>query len=587
MIDYSSKKIAFYAGLCILFLLLTARLFYLQVYKSKRYLSYSEKNRVRRYVLQPHRGLIFDRQGEMLVDNYPAYALSAIPFECTQSDSCLSVLAGILQSSEDSLKARMQSAENPFIPIRLDRDLDYDRLVQIEERRLELPGVVYDIEPRRDYPGMIRAPHILGYIGEATQAELVARKQEGLRLGDLVGKTGIEKVYDELLRGKVGYDFVEVDAFGREVKDIKVASEKPAQRGADIYLSIDHRLQQQTEALFANSSGGAALVDVTNGEVLVLCSKPDYDPNLFSKIVTHDAWQRIINNEEKPLYDRMIKSIYPPGSTFKLILAAAALETNAITLSHSVYCPGFYRLGRRFFDCWKPEGHGTMDLSSAIQHSCNTYFYDISLKVDVDVWADMAKKFGFGKKTGIDLVGENSGLVPDRNYMNKVYGENKWTKGMILNLGIGQGDILTTPIQMAQFAMIIANKGTWYQLHLLHKVYDPGNGRTIQSQPIVKTLSGVSEKTFDIIRRGMYKVVNEEGGTGLASNCAPVHVAGKTGTAQNPHGDSHAWFIGFAPFEAPQIAICVFVENGGSGGTVAAPIARRMIKRYFELYSDK
>jgi len=171
--------------------------------------------------------------------------------------------------------------------------------------------------------------------------------------------------------------------------------------------------------------------------------------------------------------------------------------------------------------------------------------------------------------------------------MNKVYGENKWTQGMLLNLAIGQGDLLTTPIQMAQLAMIIANKGTWYQLHLLHKVYDSGNGRTIHSQPVVKTLSGVSERTFDIIRRGMYKAVNEEGGTGLASNCAPVHVAGKTGTAQNPHGDSHAWFIGFAPYEAPQIAICVFVENGGSGGAVAAPVARRMIKHYFELYSDK
>ena len=576
------KQIVYNVLMALAFLVLVLELFHLQVYEHHKYFQYSEKNRIRRLVLQPTRGLIYDQNGNVLVDNQPSYTLYAVPYECSKNDSAIALLAKILKSSQSEIKAKLKKREGPFAPVRIRRDVDFETRVEIEERKLELPGFFFNVEPRRLYPAGINAAHLFGYLGQISRSELLNRKSHALQQGDLVGKKGLEKVYDNLLRGQIGYNYIEVDALGREVEDVTFPGEHRPRPGNDFYLTIDLRLQRLAEDLFKDKKGGLVLINVRDGGVLSLCSKPDYNPDLFTKRISGESWRQLVNDPDRPLYDRMIQSVFPPGSTFKLVLAAAGLETRKCTPSTTSVCKGFLRLGRRNFKCWKLSGHGKMDLLNAIKHSCNVYFYRLSLKVGVDTWADFARKFGFGKPTGIDLLGESAGLVPDTKYLDKIYGKGGWTKGLLLNLGIGQGDLLVTPLQMAQFAMIMANSGKYYQPHLVHKMYDRAAEKMVYFTPREKKVSGVSQETFSILREGMFKVVNEAGGTGRASWLPDVTVAGKTGTAQNPHGDSHAWYIGFAPYDDPQIAICVFVENGGGGGAHAAPIAGKMFRAYFD-----
>ncbi|MBN1541052.1 penicillin-binding protein 2 [candidate division KSB1 bacterium] len=584
MIDLAPKRLVFSSIVALFFLVLAIKLFQLQIHQRQEYFRHSESNRIRRFVLHPDRGLIFDRNCTILVDNSPAYTLYATPYETLGNDSTMERLSQIIGVDTKVLKAELSKAESPFSAVRIRRNIDYATLVSIEEWKLSLPGVFYEIEPKRIYPSPVRAPHLFGYLGEVARAELKSERYAGLRPGDLVGKAGLERLYDQRLRGHLGYDFVEVDALGREVRDIVMDGEIAQVRGEDLHLSLDVRLQAFAEELFVQKRGGLALVDARNGEILALCSKPDYDLDLFSDGISIEEWRHLITADDKPLYDRMVKSSYPPGSTFKLVLAAAALQDGVISPNSRVHCPGFYRLGSRSFSCWNEAGHGTLDLLGAIRESCNTYFYALSLKVDVDRWAEMARKFRFGQPTGIDIPGEAAGLVPDRVYLDKTYGKGGWTRGQMLNLGIGQGDLLTTPLQMAQFAMILGNRGICHQPHLLRAVYRPAEGDTLWIRPQSESLEGISPETLEVLTEGMVQVVNAEGGTGRASAVPGIEVAGKTGTAQNPHGESHAWFIGFAPYERPQVAICVFVENGGGGGGVAAPIAARILRRYFDLY---
>jgi len=440
------KQIVYKVLMVLAFLVLILKLFHLQVYEHHRYFQYSEKNRIRRLVLQPTRGLIYDQFGNVLVDNQPSYTLSAIPYECSKNDSTTALMAKILKTSKLEIKAKLAKSEGSFSPVRIRRDVDFKTRIKIEERKLELPGFFFNIEPRRLYPAGINAVHLFGYLGQISRSELKSRGNHDLQQGDLVGKKGLEKVYDDLLRGQNGYNYIEVDALGREVEDVSFPGECQPRPGDDFYLTIDLRLQRLAEDLFKDKQGGLVLINVRNGGVLSLCSKPDYNPDLFTKRISGESWRQLVNDPDRPLYDRMIQSVYPPGSTFKLVLAAAGLETHKITPSTTSMCNGFLRLGRRVFKCWKSSGHGEINLLDAIKHSCNVYFYRLSLKVGVDNWAEFARKFGFGKPTGIDLLGESAGLVPDTKYLDENYGKGRWTKGLLLNLGIGQGDLLVTPL---------------------------------------------------------------------------------------------------------------------------------------------
>ncbi len=569
--------------LLVFFLGLVAQLVNLQIVQRNKYLAHSNQNRIRRLRLEAPRGILYDRNGLVLLDNRPSYSLSAVPHEVKNNEQVLQFLSETLAEPVDKIKSRLKEADNPFFPIKLRRDIDYNLLVRLEERKLDLPGVVYEVETKRVYPASFKAPHLFGYMGEISKTELERRRSEGLVQGDLVGKTGFEKVHDRDLRGAPGYDFVEVDVIGREVRDIIGEGESAPIRGKDFYLTIDARLQALGDSLLYGKRGAIVMMDARDGGVLVICSKPDYDPEIFSGVLSNETWQALVNDPGKPLYDRVTQSGYPPGSTFKMVSVATALDEHKCSPEYTVNCHGGLTFGSKTFLCHGGKGHGPVSMIDALKVSCNSYFYNLGLMIGVDAWAETAVQFGFGQPTGIDLPNEEKGVLPDRRYLDRVFGPKGWSNGMMLNLAIGQGDLLTTPMQMAQYAMLIANRGWGYRPHLVLKLYDPIQRQMYKERIPKKEITAVLPIAWDVIHEGMFRVVNAAGGTGQASRMQNVMVCGKTGTAQNPHGEPHAWFVGFAPAQNPLVAICVLMENVGGGGAYSAPLAGVMFNRYFSL----
>ncbi len=581
--EYLHKRWIFSAALVALFGLLVVRIFTLQVYNRAHYLQKSERNRIRMIPVKPARGLFIDGDSTVLVDNRPAYSVSLFPYEAKRRDSVLILLSNILEVPKATLFEKIASSERgDFSPVKMKRHISFRELAEIEERRLELPGILLEFEPQRYYPFGSVAPHAFGYLGEITEEELAAFADKNYALGDFIGKKGLEKNFEDALRGAKGYKYIEVDVLGREVGPITSVQPIPAREGRDLEICLDVALQSRIAESMSGLRGAVVVLDSRNGEVLALVSKPSFDLSIFTSIIKPGTWQSLLNDPEKPLFDRTVQGAFPPGSTFKLVLAAAALENGIITPEQEYECTGAKRLGRRLFDCWKAEGHGVVDLTEAIAQSCNVYFYNLSLEVGLGPWASYAKNFGFGALTGIDIPGEGAGSVPDAQFLDDRYGAGKWTRGMLLNLAVGQGDLLVTPLQMAQFAMAIANEGTYYTPHLVKKILDRSDNTETITGVTVHRVPGVSPETYRLLKRGMFNVVNAEKGTGRAAAVYGMHVSGKTGTAQNPHGDDHAWFIGFAPSENPRVAFCIFVENGGGGGAIAAPLARSFLEVYFE-----
>ncbi|NIR51178.1 penicillin-binding protein 2 [candidate division KSB1 bacterium] len=565
-----------------IFVILAIRFAQLQLFNWDQYFRESEKNRIREVILESPRGMVYDRNGEILIDNRPAYSVSVVPYEFLQADSSVTLLSSILDQSPNAIKSKINKEASRFRPVKIKRQISFATLSHIEEFRLDLPGVFYSIESKRFYPAGIRAPHLFGYLGEIDSKELKYRKDSGYRMGDLIGKKGLELQYEKYLRGEPGVKYVEVDALGREIRVLEELSTESPTPGENLYLTLDANLQRHLEGAMDGKRGAAVVLDPRNGEILAMVSKPDYDPKTFSKPITTKLWKKLVNNEGKPLYNRACQSVYPPGSTFKLVLAAAGVETGLINPQEKILCRGAYRLGRRLFRCWKEGGHGDVNLTEAIEQSCNVYFFTRSLEVGLENWCEFAKLFRFGKLTGLDLPNESTGTVPDSHYLDRKFGKKGWTRGLILNLSVGQGDLLATPLQMAYLAMILGNEGLGFRPHLLKKHVDPTTGVEVVQEVKSRRVQGISSKTFRLVKLGMYMVVNGQRGTGRAAWIPKVKVCGKTGTAQNPHGEDHAWFIGFAPQENPEIAFCIMVENAGSGGAIAAPIARGMLSKYFD-----
>lgn len=567
----------------VLFGILLFRTGQLQLYQWDQYFKESERNRVRDIILEPLRGLILDRSGEILVDNRPAYSVSVVPYEFLNSDSAVTLLSKILGQNPDDIKKKIKKDKvGNFSPVKLKRQIGFKVLSDIEEHRLDLPGVFYNIESKRYYPGGVKAPHLFGYLGEITSEELKTWKDKNYRSGDAIGKNGVELQTETYLRGKTGVMYVEVDVLGREVKHLTELGGESPQPGWNLYLTISANLQRYLESAMEGKKGAAVVIDPNTGEILAMMSKPDYDPEVFSTPLTPEIWNELVNHEQRPLYNRACQSLYPPGSTYKLVLAAAGLETEQINLEEKIFCPGWYRLGRRVFHCWKKGGHGQVDFMTAVEQSCNVYFWHKCLEVGLDKWEEFSKYFQFGKPTGIDLPNESAGLVPNTEYFDKKYREEGWSRGLVLNLAVGQGDLLTTPLQMANFAMILGNEGVAFKPHLVKEIQNPLTGEVISTKVDSIHIPGVSNRTYRLIKEGMNLVVNGVKGTAKAARRRDMTVCGKTGTAQNPHGEDHAWFIGFAPMDNPEIAFCVLVENGGSGGAVAAPIARGILSTYFD-----
>ncbi|MDA0986237.1 MAG: penicillin-binding protein 2 [Bacteroidetes bacterium] len=553
------------------------RLFQLQYIYYEEFGKVSIENSIRTVIQEPIRGYIYDRNKNLIVSNKPSYTIMIVPADFNEKN--IPLLAYILKIPESEVIESLRKAKiyNRFVPSRLKRDITYDQMVLLAEYLKKLPGIEVEAETKRSYVSESKISHALGYVKEISKRQL-EKDDLFYRPGDMIGSNGIEAKYEEFLRGIKGYKYISQNSKGQNVGTFNEGkNDIDPIDGADLHLEIDINVQSLAESLLSIHRGAIVAIDPRNGGVIAFASKPDYDLTEFSGVTSSKVWNSLITDLKKPLFNRASMTKYPPGSTFKMIVAISALEKNIIDENWRVQCRGGFQFGNKYFK--DLHVHGSTNIVEAIQRSCNVFFYQLMLKVGLDNWSFYGKEFGFGEQTGVDILEENPGLLPSTEYYNKTYGVGKWTQGYLISLGIGQGELGVSPIQMASYTSMLANKGKFIQPHILNYAYD----RNKKNKSLTKFSNrqiNVSEKTWDIVREGMRRVVMEPGGTASGARVKDVIVAGKTGTAQNPHGEDHSWFIGFAPFDNPQIAICVLVENVGSGGTYAAPFAGKCIDRF-------
>ena len=558
----------------LLFLILFVKLYTLMIHSYEEFRNKADYNRIRPVITYAPRGNIYDRNGNVLAANSSVYTISVIRDELTDTENELSQVSGYLNIPVKTLKKNMKKyGRGRFLPSRIARDVKVETLSLIEEHKNELPGVIYSTLPVRYYPmqDSIRASHLLGYLREIGPSDLSRKDGRGYVGGDFIGASGLEYFYESHLIGDKGHYYQQVDALGREAGEVSDREPIPAIPGNDLYLTIESKLQADVEKTLEGLKASSVVLNALTGEVLAMVSKPDFRLSDFAGFMEDEEWQRFQNSREDLLLNRAITGRYPPGSAMKLVTAIAGLEEKLTNLDWTVECTGSYYYGDRVFRCWKEEGHGKVNISKAVKESCNIYFYQLIQRMDIDIWYKYANLFGFGSKTGIDLPQEKSGIAPNRKFMNRKYGKRGWTSGTLLNISIGQGDLLVTPLQMSRFAAILATKG---------KNIAPWLASRPNAQ--AKKIS-FKKSTWDLIHEMMFNVVNTPGGTAYSSRIASTSIEfyGKTGTAQNPRGEAHAWFIGFATKGSQTISISVIVENGGTGGSVAAPVASKIVQNYF------
>jgi len=588
---FERRKINYRLFMVVVFgavLVIAFKLFAMQVFSTGFYRKASEENGIRMVPILAPRGLFMDRNGTILVKSRASYSMYLVPYEVENLDSVVTRLGPVLEQKPDDIKNKIKIGwQGKFQPIRLKRDVDFKTVAYIEEHALEFPGITFQVESTRQYPQDNRGSHIWGYVGEITDQELSKPKYADYSIGDVIGKDGIEKEYEEYLKGQNGFKYLEVTAAGKILGEYPGKQRLAPVRGSALSLEIDWDLQRVAEnELAAQGSGAIVAIDPQNGAVLALASVPDFDANAFSGVITPEEWKSVSLDPLYPLFNRAVKGTFPPGSTMKVFTAAAGLEYGYIT-PHSRFdaCVGAKRFGNRVFKCWRKEGHGSLGVVDAIIQSCDVYFYQLGAREGLDSWARMAKGCRLGVPTEIDLPEEFTGLIPDQEYFNKRYGESGWTKFLVVNLAIGQGEVLVTPLQMAVIYAAIGNGGDIYKPRLVSRIISP-SGDTTYIRPDRVGRLPVSDSTLSILRRGLVGVVNDPRGTAHQAAVSGYTVAGKTGTAQNPHGDDHAWFICYAPADDPQIAIAVLVENAGHGGAIAAPVARKVLEQYFGVGKD-
>jgi penicillin-binding protein 2 len=564
------------------------KLFSMQVISSGFYRKVSEENGIRMVPILAPRGLITDRNGLALVKSRASYSMYLLPYEVKNLDSTCARLGSVMEQDARDIKAKIKLGwQGKFQPIRLKRDVNFKTVAYLEEHALEFPGITFQVESTRQYPLDNRGSHIWGYVGEVTEQELASKDYADYSIGDVIGKEGLEKQYEESLKGQNGYKYLEVTAAGKILGEYPGKPRTNPIRGSTLNLEIDWELQKVAESeLAAQGSGAIVAIDPRDGAVRALASVPDFDANLFSGVITPQQWNDVAENPLHPLFNRAIKGTFPPGSTFKSVTAAAGLESGAITPETRFdACIGAKRFGNRVFKCWEKKGHGALRLEDAIIRSCDVYFYQLGVHEGMEAWSRMATGCRFGQKTGIDLPGELPGLAPTPSYFNKRYGSAGWTRYLVINLAIGQGEVLVTPLQMAMAYGAIGNGGTVYKPRLTSRIISP-SGDTTTLQPEILGELPMSKPTLDILHESLIGVVNSPGGTAHQAAVKGILVAGKTGTAQNPHGEDHAWFVCYAPAQAPEIAVAVLVENAGHGGAIAAPVARKILEQYFGVKTD-
>ena len=578
------------------FFILLIRIWYLQVFKGKDFRELAESNSIRLVRTIAPRGIIFDTNGKMLVENRPSFDISIIPDDVKDLGKVKQTIHAITGITPEDIDEKLKAAKKQpaFQPVKIKEDISWEEVAKTEIAKIDMPGVILEIEPKRRYIFGDLITHLIGYLSEIAEGQLKTLKKANYRAGDYIGKYGVESGFEEHLRGINGGRQIEVDALGREVELLRKIN--PIQ-GNNIYLTIDLDTQIAARVAMANKVGSVVAIDPNNGRVLAFVSLPSFDPNIFSKGVSRETWTELVANPFRTLENKPVQGQYPPASTFKLITAAAALEEGIIKPSTKIYAGETFRFGNRDFRDWKQGGHGIIDIHRAIVESSDTFFYQVGLKVGVDRLAYYAKGFGLGQKTGIQLTDEKPGLVPSSKWKKDVY-KVQWYEGETISVSVGQGYMLTTPIQMANAYAAISNGGKLFQPQIVDRVEDLSGNISMSFKPKEIGRVPVSDKTLDILKKALYGVVHEDGGTGRGLRIEGIPIAGKTGTAQvvklkenakrlKPHQVAyeqrdHAWFVGFAPADDPNIVVAVMVEHGGFGSEAAAPVAKEVIKAYLK-----
>lgn len=594
----------------ICFALVLARLWYLQVYRGKLLYNYSLENRLRKEIVRAPRGMLFDRNNELLVHNSPRFDAIITPQYLKKREDTISRLATVLDMQPEGITKILQknAGQASYRPVTIKKNISRKEVAIIETDSGRLPGISVRAEISREYTDNDTGAHLLGYISEISQTQLPKlRKRDNIdyKLGDYIGQAGVEEEYDLSLRGIDGHEFMEVDARGRMKKHLnsddifRGIENQMALPGKNIRLTIDRDLQLAAYKALDGKAGSAVAIDVNTGEVLAMVSRPAFTPAEFSKGVTSDYWESLVNDEKRPLRDRTVQEHYSPGSTFKTITAIAALESGVIDENSEVSCKGSFRLGSRTFHCWKKEGHGTVEIHRAIRESCDVFFYKIATKLDIDVLAKYSKLLGMGSRSGIELPRETTGLIPTKEWKKKRNGQD-WQVGETLSCVIGQSYVLTTPLQLTLAYGAIASGGKIYKPHVVKEIFG-NDGEIIKSfKPELLSDVKFSPKTLKLVREGLFEVVNSPRGTAYWQRGEGIHMAGKTGTSQVIQFSAdkifkkcenneyrfrhHGLFAAYAPADSPKIAVAVVVEHGCHGSSAAGPVAREVITTFMKKY---
>jgi len=547
--------------------LLILGLGYFQLVRGDRYIELAADNRLRMIRLNPPRGNIYDASGVPLAVNVRTFDIKGYPMDISKEDDYIHVAAlfarhGIPMTPESLKESIDKQYAVPYRAVSVATNLT---LAQVSDLVMD-PAFSKTLFPspvwRRIYPAGALVAHAIGYVGAITRDELEEQRDLYYQGGDIIGKSGVEYVYETELRGTVGDQIVEVDSRGRRLRDVDY---NEPQKGGDLRLTLDLAAQREAVRLMEGKRGAVVAMNVNDGSVYVFCSVPTYDPNPLTWGISSKEWAGLQGDKELPLMNRVMSGAYPPGSTFKVVTASALLMERTVTTANTAYCPGYFTLGNppRTFRCWRRSGHGTENLHGALRDSCDVYFYEMSVRMGIDKLIKWSRAYGVGERTGIDLPGESRGNIAGREWKRARLKEG-WYQGDTVNYSIGQGYLLMTPLQLARAYAAVANGG---------RLVEP---RLNSEKPVAYTETGVSKAAHDVIRRGIYDVVRT--GTGRRAGTFGVELAGKTGTAQNPHGEDHAWFAGYAPPDKPKFVVVALVEGGGAGSSVAGPIVGQMLK---------
>ena len=583
--DFGSRLKVLGGLIVLVIVVLIARLVYLQLYDGEYYAGLADGNRIRLIPSMAPRGTFYDRNGELLVTNRPGFTVSLLPLTAPIADDVVERLSSLLNVPVEDIQKKIK-AHSGFDPIRIKNDVGPDIVTIIEEQKGNYPGVVIEVQPIRNYIYKESGAHIYGYVSEISDDELEKKKVDGYKTGDIIGKFGLEKIYDHELRGENGGEQVEVDVTG---KPVQILGKKEPVPGCDLELTIDAKIQAAAERAVDEQlvkigarAAAAVVLNPQTGEVLAMVSRPGFDPNLFAHGISTKDWNKINNNPYHPMDNKAITGEYPPGSTFKIVTGTAALAEGKVTPEETIFDSGHHWI--------IPKGNsggealGWINFDQAMAHSDNVYFYEMGNRLGIDALERYARMFGLGEKTGINLPYEAEGLVANRQYKEKVFHDD-WYLSETFDAAIGQGFNLVTPLQAAMVMGEIAADGKRYQPHLVRRIVAP-DGSTVQDfQPVLLSdlvEQGVKPDIIKLVQQGLHDVTKF--GTGASSfRGFPVEVAGKTGTAENPHGRDHGWFVAYGPFDNPNVVVAVVVEQGGFGAQSAVPIGRRILEAAFDL----